>query len=468
MDHLYTRLAAEIAAQIDHGVYRPGERLPGVRALSDGRRVSIATAIAAYRRLEESGHIEARPRSGFYVRARRRPAELPGVSRPQRRPHKVSGQTAMLRMIQAAGDPAIVALGAAVPDPSYLPTRLVARALARAAQHHRVRGAGYAFPPGVLELRRQIARRMAEAGAAVHPDEILITQGCQEALTLALRAVTAPGDVVAVESPCYYGHLQIIETLGLKALEIPAHPLDGIALDVLGDALARWPVRACIVTPNFNNPLGHCMPEARRKALVELLAAHAVSLIEDDVYGDLGFGRGRPPLLKSLDTQNVLHCSSFSKTLAPGLRVGWIAPGRHLERVEYLKLVLSVATPGVPQFAVAEILENSGFERHLRRTRDDYRQAVARMSEAVMRHFPEGTRITRPTGGFLLWVEVSGNVDMLTVAERALDAGISIAPGPMFSATQRYRGFFRLSCACRSDERIERALAELARLCRAA
>lgn len=466
MDYLYESLAQEIAAQIRRGLYRPGDRLPGVRAISGGRRISIATAVAAYRQLEDAGYIEARPRSGFYVRPQRAPAETPGPSRPQGRPSPVSGQDVVLQMIKAASDPAVLPLGAAVPDASYLPTQAVARALARAAQRHRVLGAGYAFPPGAPELRRQIARRMAEAGAPVHPDEVVITDGCQEALTLALRAVAAPGAIVAVESPTYYGLLQVIQSLGLKALEIPTHPREGISLEALQLALEQWPVQACIVTPNFNNPLGYCLPEARRRPLVELLAARGVPLIEDDVYGDLGFDHRRPSLLKGLDREGVLHCASFSKTLSPGLRIGWIAPGRYLEKVEYLKFVSSVATPTVPQLAVADILESGRYERYLRQVRRDYARAVDRMTEAVERHFPSGTRITRPEGGFVLWIELPEEIDTLAVARQALAAGVSVAPGPIFSATQKYRNFLRLSCACPRDGRVERALALLARLFR--
>jgi DNA-binding transcriptional MocR family regulator len=306
---------------------------------------------------------------------------------------------------------------------------------------------------------------MAEYGCSVHADEIVITNGCQEALTLALRTVTVPGDVVAIESPTFYGLLQAIESLGLVALEIPTHPRDGISLEALQLALEQWPVKACIAVPNYSNPLGHCMPEERKQRLVDLLQEQRVSLIEDDVYGDLGFSQRRPFTCKArYTTGTVLYCASFSKSLSPGLRVGWILPGRYQEKVEYLKYVTSLATPTVPQLAAAQLLESGVYERHLRKVRVEYARAVERMIEAVDRYFPEGTKVTRPQGGFVLWIELAADVDSFELSRKLLARGISIAPGPIFSASQKYRNFVRLSCACEWSNRVERALASIARL----
>ncbi|MCC5858618.1 MAG: PLP-dependent aminotransferase family protein [Ectothiorhodospiraceae bacterium] len=466
--HLYEQVGQELANRIEQGLYSPGDRLPGVRALSQQFEVSVATAVAAYRWLEAAGYVEARQRSGMYVRQRHaRMPPRPGPSVPATAPTPVTGQEMVLRLLKAANDPHVVQFGAAVPDPVYLPTASLERAIARAARQERARALGYEFPPGAIELRRQIARRMAEAGSLVHPDELVVTNGCQEAVTLALRAVTSPGDVVAVESPTFYGLLQVIDSLGLEALEIPTDPEHGISVDALRLAMERWPVRACVVVPNYSNPLGFCMSDARKRALVELLGEHGVPLIEDDVYGDLGFDGRRPGACKGLAPEaDILYCASFSKTMAPGLRIGWVAPGwRHRDRVEYLKYVSNLATPAVLQLGVAELLESGRYERHLRQMRAEYARAVARMVDAVMRYFPTGTRITRPRGGFVIWVELPEEVDTFELAGRALARGISIAPGPVFSARQKYRNCMRLSCACRWDARVEAALATLAAMC---
>ena len=463
----YEALAGELREAIEKGIYRPGDRLPGVRRLAAAHGVSVSTAIAAVRGLEDAGLVEARPRSGFFVRSHvDRWLDVPAVSRPEIRPTAVSGQDLVLRLVQATNDPAIVQLGAAVPDPAFLPTRAIERAMARATRQHRWRAATYEFPPGAPELRAQIARRLAQRGCQDGPDEIVITSGAQEALTLALRAVCVPGDVVAVESPTFYGLLQVIESLGLKALEIPTDPEKGIEISALQLAIDRWPVAACITVPSFSNPLGSCMPDDRRRALVELLGRHDIPLVEDDVYGELGFAGSPPRSLRAWAGRGeVIHCGSFSKTLSPGLRIGWIAAGKHLfERVEYLKYVESLAAPTLPQLAVADYLAHGGYDRYLSGVRRDYARAVARMQEAVARLFPPETRVSRPTGGFVLWLELPDYVDTLALANRALAAGISIAPGPAFSATGRYRNCLRLSCATEWDERLERALSTLASL----
>lgn len=466
MDHLYTQLAADLTDRIEQGLLRPGDRLPGVRELARQRGLSVATAVAAYRALETGGQIEARPRSGFYVRAQARAVIVePEQSNPLPKPTPVSGQDMVLRLAQAASDPSVLQLGAAVPDPAFLPTRAIERALASAAHHHRVRSSAYEFPPGLPALRHQIARRMAAAGARVHPDEIIITNGCQEALTLALQTVTRPGDIVALESPTFYGLLQVVDALGLKALEIPTHPRTGLSLDALQLALEQWPVKACVAVTNFSNPLGHCMSDGQKQALVELTARYNVPLIEDDIYGDLGHRHQRPGTAKAFDTSgNVLYCSSVSKTLSPGLRIGWIAPGRFREQVLYRKYVTNLATSTVTQLAVADLLESGRYDRHLRVMQGEFARAVQRMTAAVSRHFPPGTRITQPEGGFVIWVELPAAIDSFELSGRALQAGVSIAPGPIFSATGKYRNFLRLSCACQWNERTETALVKLGQL----
>jgi DNA-binding transcriptional MocR family regulator len=467
MESLYQQLAGEIAGHIASGVYAAGERLPGVRSLARTRGVSVATAIAAYQTLADAGRIEARARSGYYVRARQaiQPIE-PDAAAQASAPRLVTGQAMALALIQAANDPGIVQLGAAVPDPAFLPTQALARALSRVMRTQRARTAGYMMPPGAPELRRQIARHMSETGGTVAAGDIVITTGCQEALSLALRATTRPGDVVAVESPAFYGLLHVLESLGLEALEIPTHPRDGIALDALAFALERWPVRACVLAPSYANPLGHCMPDDAKRALIRLLGRHELPLIEDDVYGDLGFAPRRPPSCKSLAPRaDILYCSSFSKTLAPGLRIGWVAAcGARRERVEYLKYVTSIASPTVAQLALADLLASGRYRRYLGAVRGRYASAVARMSDAVMKVFPAGTRISQPQGGFVLWVELPPGTDSYALARRALRQGVSVAPGPLFSASGRFGNCIRLSCARVWDARLERALVTLAKL----
>lgn len=462
----YETVAEHLLKAIAQGIYHPGERLPSVRQISQQHQVSTATAVSALHLLEDQGHVEARQRSGYYVRPRLRSTlQEPAISSPPREPTAVTGQELVLRLIKATNNPQFIQLGAAVPAASFLPNQKVAQLSAVVARRYRQRISSYEFPPGAPELRRQIARRMSEHGCPVDPNDILITNGCQEAMMLALRAITVPGDIIAIESPTFYGLLQVIESLSLRAIEIPTHPREGIALEALQLACEQWPIKACIVVPNYSNPLGYCMSDARKQALIELINRNRILLIEDDIYGDLGFSLQRPSIVKSWDSEErVLYCSSFSKALCPGLRVGWLVAGTLLEKTEYLKYVTNLATPTLPQLTVAEVLERGGYDRYLRLAKHQYRQAVERMTAAIGVYFPAGTRITQPEGGFLLWIELPGEVDAIALTHQALALGISIAPGPIFSATQKYRHFIRLNCAVDWDERMNKALVTLGQL----
>ncbi len=467
-DCLYERLAREITHLIHKGTLRPGDRIPSIRKLVRQKSVSVATVMQAYQLLESRGLVEARPQSGFYVRVPRwTPAPEPEIFHPSASSKKLNMAGLVMEVVGALNQPGLVNLGVAVPPPELLPTRELQRALSGGARRQ-PELANLCDPSiGVRSLRLEIARRAIETGCSLAPDDIVITNGATEALHLCLRAVTKPGDTVAIESPSYFGILQILEMLNLRACEIPTYPKEGICLDELAARLVRKSVKACIFMTNFSNPLGSCMPEAKKRQLVELLARREIPLIEDDIYGSLSFGPARPGVAKAFDTLGlVLLCGSFSKTLAPGYRVGWVAPGRYQAEVHRLKHTCSLGNPTITQLALAEFLATGGYERHLRRLRRSYAQQMERMSASIARHFPAGTRLTRPQGGQVLWVELPGNVDALELHRAALANGISIAPGPIFSARQQYRNCLRLNYANPWSERLEQAVIQLGRMIR--
>jgi len=463
---LYHQVADRIARLIVGGTYRAGHRVPSVRRLSGQYRVSVSTVLEAYRLLEDRGVLEARPQSGYYVRSQERPPEpLKTTSCSEATELDVS--TMVLNVLRESNRKELVPFGAAVPSPSFLPTSRLNRILAQEVRRDPNTSQSYDAVPGLPSLRIQIARRALEAGVTLTPDEIITTSGAQEAVQLCLRAVTRPGDTVAVESPTYFGLLEALESLHVKALEIATDPRTGICLDDLEEALDKEGIAAVVLVPSFGNPLGHCMPVDRRKRLAEMLRRFQVPLIEDDVYGELAFTPRRPPAVKAFDTSgDVLLCSSFSKTLAPGYRIGWAAPGRHFRRVELLKYSASVSTATPTQMAVAAFLAGGGFDRYLRRLRRTYRDLMQRLAAAIGDHFPEGTRVSRPEGGHVLWVELPSGADSLKLHAAALRHGISIAPGPLFSATGRYRNFMRLNGAVPWSERVEDAVVTLGRLVR--
>ena len=411
--------------------------------------------------------VETRPQSGHYVRRRAVSLPEPAPIRPPVGATTVSVSSLVAKVYAAARDPGIVPLGAACPSPEILPTAKLNRLIASMARYVGEKGVDYDLPPGSPQLRQQIARRAVEWGCALGPEDLITTCGTAEAIHLALQAVARRGDAVAIESPAYYGTLRVIEALGLRAVEIPADPREGIDLDALEVALTRQKLAAVIVVSNFSNPLGSCIPGDRKERLVELLANREVPLIEDDVYGDLHFGSERPSVAKAFDRKGlVLLCGSFSKTLAPGFRVGYIAPGRFAKKVELLKFSQTVATATLPQLAIAEFLRSGGYDRHLRTLRRRIADTVERTSAAIAGYFPEGTCATRPAGGNVIWVQVPELIDVLALHQRALEVGISIAPGPIFSARQAFTHHLRINCAHPWSPRIDAALATLGRLAR--
>jgi DNA-binding transcriptional MocR family regulator len=458
-------VAHQIEGLIEAGTLRPGDRIPSVRRLSRQLSVSVTTVLEAYRLLEDRRLVRARPQSGYYVR-------LPPEGPPE--PGKTPGEKAVvepdlgdlvLRILREAANEDLVPLGAAIPSPEFFPLARLNRILARVVRDEPWTIHSYDAAIGDERLRQQIVRRALEAGCSLRPEEIIITAGAQEAVHLALRAVTKPGDTVAIESPTYYGLLEALESLHLKALEVSTDPRDGICLRDLEEALDRHTIAACVLVPTFGNPLGHCMTPDNKRRLVEMLAERDVPLIEDDVYGELGDDDQRPPAAKAFDGDGmVLLCSSFSKTLAPGYRIGWCAPGRYTWAVERLKFSTSVANPVPTQRAVAAFLESGGFERYLRRLRRTYHDLRERMTCAVADHFPSGTKVTRPAGGHVLWVEFPEGVDALRLHEEALQAGVSIAPGPLFSTCDCYDSCIRLNCAVPWSVEVETAMLRLGAL----
>ncbi len=460
----YSEIARRYEHAIQEGAFGPGDRLPSIRVIRRDERVSASTVIQALAQLESAGLVEARPRSGFFVRARAL-APLPSAARPRPGATAVTVSDLVQEVYRAQRDPRLVPLGSATPSPALLPARGLARAMSAVARRAHTGGLQYEMPPGFLELRRLVAQRAVALGCALTPDDLVVTSGATEAIHLALLAVTRPGDTVAVETPAYYGTLQAIESLGLRAAEVPSLPGTGLDVSELERRLDGGRVAAVVAVPNFSNPLGGLMPDDEKARLVRLLAARGIPLVEDDVYGDLAFGGVRPRPAKAWDRDGlVILCGSFSKSLAPGFRVGFTAPGRFRERIERLKFSVNVATPTLTQRAVAHFLRTGSYDRHLRTLRSRLEDIVSRTACAVAESFPPGTCASRPRGGCYLWIELPPTVDALELHAAALRSGVAIAPGQIFSAARAYRSCIRLSCGEPWSERIGSAVAAVGRL----
>lgn len=461
----YRRIADALRQTLASGALRPGDRLISARKLAEREQVSLPTALEALRCLESEGLIVARPRSGYFVR---QPAGGGALrpARPSARPVPVT-MSALARSLFGSADARLIPLGAALPDPAWLPSATLQRALQAAGRRLDAQGQTYSMPPGRADLRGQVAARAAQWGGGFGPDDLVITAGATQAVRLALRAVCRPGDAVAIERPAYFGTLLLLEDLGLKALEIATDPREGMQLQALAEALARHRPAAVLASPTVQNPLGASMPVERKRALVALLDSAGVPLIEDDVYGDLAGDGQRPPACKAFDRSgNVLYCSSVSKTLAPGWRIGWVAPGRFQAQVLQARLAGDWAGAPLLEAAVAEILASGGYDRHVRRLKARVRAGVQAVTARVEASFPADTRVREPQAGFLLWVQLPPSVDALAVHRRALALGIGVSPGPLFSPQSDLAHHLRLNCANEPTPRLLGAVGSIGQLCR--
>jgi DNA-binding transcriptional MocR family regulator len=462
---LYVRVANRLKDWIQDGTYLPGTKVPSVRELSDKLDVSISTILQSYDMLENQGFIEAKPQSGYYVKLRSLMQE-PSVSRPVGAPRFVQSQDAFLDVIRSCGAPDVVPLGGAVIHPALLPVESLQRSLARVVRDNPEAAIRYEQAPGHWGLRREIARRSLDMGCDIDPNLILTTTGAMEGINLALKAVTKAGDIVAVESPTYYGILHSLESMGLKVLELPTCTQSGVDLDVFEEKIRKFPIKAMILTPSFQNPLGSLMSDEGKEKVVQICAKYGITLIEDDIYAELNFEGQRPSALKSFDKKDeVIFVSSFSKTLAAGYRVGWmIGPKKLTETLERLKFSLTVATNSIGQMAIADLLQHHNYDRHLRKLRQTLAQNIHLTSQVIAERFPAGTKVTQPKGGCLLWVEFPNHVKSLELHQKALKEGISIIPGPLFSASGKYQNCIRINCGNPWDARIEKAVARIGEL----
>lgn len=462
----YRQLAAELRRMIKGGVLAHGDRLPSVRALARAKRVSVTTALEAYRLLEADGSIEARPRSGFYVCFKPPSGSVRMEVAGWRQPVPARLTDTMPRMLAEQSDSGFVVLSTASSDPNLLPAGMLERATRDILRKNYRQFTGYGDPQGDMILRRQIVDIMLERGVVASPADITVTSGCQEALYLALNAISSPNQIVAVESPTYPGLLHVLHALGLKVLEIPSDTRTGIDLDALDSALDDTPIAACYVTPRCSNPIGSSMPVDHGKRLYAMACAHDFKIIEDDANWGLSHSGTEPPTIKSLDdNRRVLYCSSLSKTLSPGLRVGWLVADKDARRIAESKYVLNLGGVPLSQLAAARYLSQRRFKAVVDANRSIHAKSVAALRRAVLNHFPQGTETTDPEGGVVIWVRLPDQISGRRLRDVALGAGISIAPGDVFSAADGYRDCIRLGWGGVWNDRAERAVMTLGELC---
>ncbi|HEV2353420.1 MAG TPA: PLP-dependent aminotransferase family protein [Puia sp.] len=466
---LYLQIAEGFQKMIADEILKIGDKLPSVRMLSEERGISMGTAFQAYYHLEAKGLIEARSKSGYYVRFNmKRMPGLPQVADPEPVESEVSVREMIATVYSDISSADLVNFSISAPPLSLLPATKLKKSMLYALRTSRNQGVLYEHIQGNPELRRQLARHSFNWGGKFSASDVVVTAGCMEALVMCLKAVTRPGDTVAIEHPTFFGIFQVIESLGLKALEIPTDPVTGIDLNQLAVAVKRFPVKACVFVPTFSNPLGSCMPDENKAALVRLITENRIPLIEDDIYGEMYFGARRPRTCKSFDKEGwVLYCSSLSKSLAPGYRIGWTIPGRFTREVSLTKMMHTVTGTTLTQEAVAHFLSIGRYDFHLKKLRKALHTQCLRYLQGIMNWFPADTKVSRPQGGFVLWVELPRQLNAYRLYQQALKNQVAVAPGQLFSARGQFGNCLRLSYARPWDEEVEGAIKTLGNLIKA-
>jgi DNA-binding transcriptional MocR family regulator len=465
-DYIYRKIAGNIEKKIMDGVLKTGDKLPSVRLISQENGISVSTALQSYYALESKGLIEARPQSGYYVtHCTRSLPDLVTTSQPNNWAGHEETENIIARVYSEIGKKGNIQFSLGVPAIELLPVAKLNKAIVHATREMVDSGTSYEPVEGNMRLRRQIARHSYTWGGNLKEDDIITASGCMNALANCLVSLVSKGDTIAVESPVYFGILQLAQSLGLNVLELPTNACTGIEIEALEKELRNNKIQLCLLVSNFSNPLGSTMPDEHKKRVVELMEHYNIPLVEDDLYGDVYFGAHRPKSLKTYDQSgNVLWCGSFSKTLAPGYRVGWIAPGKFKEKIIKTKLFHNISSTTLTQEAVGSFLENGRYENHLRKIRNTLHGNSLNFLRTIGESFPDDTKVTRPQGGFILWVELNKNVDAFKLYEQALKHKISIAPGRMFTLQKQYNNCVRLSYGMHWDEQVQEGLIKIGTL----
>ena len=461
---LYMRIAQTIEQQVKNDVWKKGDKLPSLRVVCNEQGVSMSTALQAYLQLEKKGLIESRPQSGYFVAmARKSFLATPDPSKPK----LTFGIEKIEDIINTVADNALrsnMLFSSGTPPVNLLPVAKLNKAMLQAMRS--LEGSGVFYQQnGSQSLKNQIARRSLLWGGNLSEHDIIPTAGCMDALAFCMISLATKGDTIAVESPVFYGILQLARSLGLNVLELPTNATTGIEIDALKKALESKKVKLCLLVSNFNFPLGSCMPDEHKKTVVKLMEKHNVPLIEDDLYGDIYYSDHRPKNCKTYDESGiVLWCGSFSKTLAPGYRVGWVSPGKFKEKMERVRRYHAVSSNTLAHEAVANFLENGRYDNHLRRLRNTLYANSLQFLQGIGQYFPKDTRVSRPQGGFSLWVEMNKKADSMKLYDLAIQHKISIGPGSMYTLQKQYTNCFRLNCGVPWDAKVESAIKQLGKL----
>lgn len=463
---LYINLANKIISMIDNGVYKTGDKLPSLRSLEKTHHVSVGTVLQAFNYLMDKDLIHSKERSGYFVKHQ----SIKKLAVPESLPISLSEQTVQIdkllqKMHRKEDGRDFVSFANAMPDNRLLPFNGIKRAIQNTSRDLTASYLTLEQQNGNAALREQIAKRSFLWNGNLHPDQLLITNGANEALLCCLKAVTEPGDTVLVQDPCYYGIMQILECLDLRLATIPSHPETGIKFGDIKTITEKFQIKACLFVSNFNNPDGASIDKQTKMQLADFANNKQIPIIEDDLYGEIFFSGSRPDTIKTYDKNGwVMYCSSFTKTLVPGFRIGWCSPGRFIHEVSRIKWMHNGSTSNFSQQVVQQLLSSGTYDRHLHKYRLELHKNVLRTTKCIEQYFPEGTKISRPNGGLVLWIELPNFLNTLKLHDEAFNQGISYAPGELFSAKNDYDHYLRLNYCNIWEPKTENALRKLGQL----
>ncbi len=468
-DLLYISIARHIEQQIDKDVLKVGDKLPSIRMICRQHGVSMSTAQFAYYELERKSLVESRPQSGYYVtNTFKRRLAIPGQSNPANKQHHPTDKNLFEIVRSNVTNENVTLFSHGVPAEQLLPVAKLNKGMLQAMRQ--LQGSGTMFEPveGNLTLRRQVAKWSFLWKGNLAEEDIITTAGCISALSYCMMAIAKSGDTIAVESPCFFGILQLAQSLGLRVIELPTNPQTGVDIDGLKNILKKNKIAFCLFVSNFSNPLGSLMPDENKREAVKLLLHHNVPLIEDDLYGDVYFGNSRPTCCKTYDEAGmVLLCNSVSKTLAPGYRVGWVAAGKYQDKIRRMKLFHALSGTSITHEVIGNFLENGRYEAHLRKLRHTLHTNYLQYVRVISQHFPEGTKISRPQGGLSVWVELPKKINTVDLYYTAIKSKVSISPGSMFTLQKQFNNCMRLGYGMPWSEKLESGLKLIGKLAKA-
>lgn len=464
----YEQIIEHINISIKNKVLPEGAKLPSLRHICNQFTCSMSVAMQAYSELEMQGTITSIEKSGFFVI----PAKTKELPLPQKAPHTLKITTPktkpiISRVVDLSNNSSIISLGAGIPDKTILPLNKLNKIITRNTKEKPELLCTYTSGKGNLNLRNALISFLFKRGVIANSEDIIITNGCMEALSLAIRATTKENDIVAIENPVFFGLINLLRQLKRKVIEIPTDISTGINLDILEKVVKSNDVKICLVSSVFQNPLGFIMPEENKQKIVSLSKKFKFTIIEDDIYSETGFiQKTYRPISAYDNSNNVIYCSSFSKSISPGIRIGWIIPKKYIDICENMKFAESIGGPNLLQASMADFLTEGSYDYFIKHFRKKLANQMYAIKDAIKNYFPKNIKISNPHGGYFLWVELPSHIDSLKLFEEAITQGVSIVPGIAFTTTNRYRNCIRISAGAPVTEKTLTAISILGDLIR--